>query len=74
MMSYSYDEFLEYNTRAGDTFDSLAMDLYDNERMASVIMDENPQYCDVLIFDANITLFLPVIEVETSPDTIPPWR
>ena len=69
-----YSSWYEYQTIYGDTFDSIALDLYDDEKYASEIIAENPDYCDVLIFEAGITLFLPEIDTTDKPDTQPPWR
>ena len=37
-------------------------------------IEYNPDYADVLIFEANVELALPVIEDPETPDTLPPWR
>lgn len=66
--------FINYTTRAGDTFDSLALSTYDEERLAHYIITYNPDYADVIIFDANVALRLPVIENAETPETLPPWR
>ena len=66
--------YLDYKTRAGDTFDSLALDFYNEEKMAKYIMEFNPDYVDVIIFDANVPLRLPIVENAETPDTLPPWR
>lgn len=63
-----------YITKEGDTFDFLALAAYNEERMASVIISENPDYADVLIFEAGVTLLIPVVENIETPDTLPPWR
>lgn len=70
----SYTEWVEYVTNYGDTFDSLAMDLYDKEVLASEIIAENPHYADVLLFDAGVTLYLPVITDVEKLATKPPWE
>ena len=69
-----YTEWWEYVTSQGDTFDGLAMDFYDNECLSSEIIKENPHYADVLIFDAGITLYIPVIEDITDNSDKPPWE
>ena len=66
--------YLEYITQEGDTFDALALQMYDEETLAHYIIDFNPYYADVLIFDANISLRLPLIEDAETPETLPPWR
>lgn len=66
--------FINYTTREGDTFDSLALSMYDEERLAHYIIAYNPDHADVIIFDANVALRLPVIDNVEMPETLPPWR
>jgi len=64
----------EYSTKAGDTFDAIALRVYHEERMSSFIIGTNPDYCDVLMFEGGETLRIPVIETVETPETLPPWR
>ena len=64
----------KYTTVQGDTFDRIALDAYDNEMLASVIIEANPDYTDVLIFDAGVLLYIPIINSSGAPETLPPWR
>lgn len=66
--------YKEYTTREGDTFDALALEMYGAETLAHYIIDFNPDYADVLIFNANVALRLPIVEDAELPDTLPPWR
>ena len=69
------DDYMGYETKQGDTWDSIAFDFYTEEKLASVIVEANSQYADVLIFDAGVYLKIPVIdEDEETPGTAPPWR
>ena len=61
-------------TVEGDSFDALALEYYDDEMQASLIMAANPDYCDVLIFEAGVTLRIPIVENVELPETLPPWR
>lgn len=61
-------------TVEGDTFDALALEYYDDEKMASTIIQANPDYCDTLIFDAGVSLVIPDVYAVTYPETLPPWR
>ena len=63
-----------YTTREGDTFDALALEMYGEETLAHYIIEFNPDYADVLIFDANVALRLPIVEDAELPETLPPWR
>lgn len=42
--------------------------------LAHYIVEFNPDYADVLIFDANVALRLPIVEGAETPETLPPWR
>lgn len=64
----------EYLTEQGDTFDLIAWKLYDEEMLASEIIQANLDYADVLIFDAGVTLLVPVIEETDVQESVPPWR
>ena len=66
--------YKEYTTREGDTFDAVALEMYGEETLAHYIIEVNPDYADVLIFDANVQLRLPIVENVETPDTLPPWR
>lgn len=66
--------YKEYTTREGDTFDALALQLYNDERLAHYIIEFNPDYADVVIFGANVALRLPIVEDAETPETLPPWR
>lgn len=61
-------------TAEGDTFDALALEYYNNEKLASTIIQANPDYCDTLIFDAGVPLIIPESYAVTYPETLPPWR
>ena len=61
-------------TAEGDTFDALALEYYDDEKLASTIIQANPDHCDTLIFEAGISLFVPDVSKVTFPETLPPWR
>lgn len=66
--------YKKYMTRQGDTFDALALEMYGEESLAHYIIQFNPDYADVLIFEANTPLRLPIVENVETPDTLPPWR
>lgn len=48
--------------------------MYGEETLAHYIIEFNPDYADVLIFEANVNLRLPIVEDAETPDTLPPWR
>lgn len=61
-------------TVQGDTFDALALEFYGEEKLASRIIQANPDYCDTLIFEAGIELVIPEVSTVTLPESLPPWR
>ena len=61
-------------TVEGDTFDILALIFYGDEKLASEIIQANPDHCDVLIFDAGVSITIPEVSSVTMPETLPPWR
>lgn len=65
---------IEYTTRKGDTFDELALQVYDSEKQAHLLIEANPDYADVLIFDAGVVLTIPVYENTVLPESLAPWR
>jgi hypothetical protein len=65
--------YFNYTTMRGDTFDILALDAFNEELNADVIIKANPQYSGVIVFDAGVVLRIPIIE-EQSLSTLPPWK
>lgn len=61
-------------TAEGDTFDALALAYYNDEKLASTIIQANPDHCATLIFEAGVSLAIPEVSTVTYPETLPPWR
>lgn len=57
-----------------EPFDLLALDMYNDERLAHYIIEYNPDYCDVIVFEGGVQLKLPVVEEAETSETVPPWR
>lgn len=68
------DKYYAYTTKAGDTFDLLALRYYDEEKMAHHIIQANPDYVDVIVFDGGVALTIPAIEELESTEMKAPWR
>lgn len=68
-----------YVCQSGETFDSVALVIYGDEKYAAELLDANPEHCGKLIFEGDEILRLPVVEV---PDEEPndyaavkaPWK
>lgn len=67
------DSYIEYETDDGDTFDTLALNFYNNEFKSNIIIEANPQYSNVIILPAGIKLIIPIID-ENPAETLPPWK
>jgi len=65
--------YVEYTTRQGDTFDIIALRLYNDEFQASNLMQANPAYINTVVFPAGVTIKAPVIS-HSSQSTLPPWK
>lgn len=66
--------FINYRTRVGDTFDELALQVYNDEKMAHHIIEQNPDFADVIIFEESVPLRIPIFEDTELPETLAPWR
>ena len=62
-----------YTTKAGDTFDILALDAWNDETKAHWIIQDNPDYASVLVFDAGVKLKIRIVEPEAAA-SLPPWK
>ena len=47
---------LVYHCAAGESFDSIALRLYGHEKYAEDLMQANPGYCGLAVFDGGETL------------------
>ena len=47
--------YYTYTTQEGDTFDLLALDMYDDEKMAHYIIQANPDYSDMIVFPGDFS-------------------
>lgn len=61
-------------TAEGDTFDTLALEYYNEEKLSSTLIQANPDHCATLIFEAGIPLTIPDTTAVHLPETLPPWR
>ena len=66
--------FYIYTTKEGDMFDMIALNFYNEEKMATTIIEANPDYADVVVFDADIELIIPIVQDTEGIETKPPWR
>lgn len=62
-----------YVTTQGDTWDVVSLKVYGTEKNMGELIMANPDYRDVVIFNAGAVLMVPVI-TKTAPNTLPPWK
>lgn len=67
-----------YRCSAGETFDSVALMVYGDEKYAAELLSANPLLCRIPIFTGGETLLLPVVEMPEGdnnymPSTAP-WK
>lgn len=67
-------KIIHYTTSQGDTFDELALQAYNDEMQAHNIVEANPDYAGVLVFDAGVRLKIPIYESVETVRTLAPWR
>lgn len=62
-----------HKTKQGETWDLISIAEYDTPHKVAELIEANPAYSDVLIFDEGISLIIPAIESEKIT-TLPPWK
>ena len=66
--------YYEYTAKEGDTWDILALDMYNDETLMDQIIQYNPDYADILIFSGGEKLRLPILEKPETAGKVPPWK
>ena len=68
----------QYNCSGGETFDSIAREVYDDEKYAAELMCANPEYTDMSVFTGQEAILLPQIEIpdedEMEAPKAAPWK
>lgn len=62
-----------YTTISGDTWDSIAAEVYGSETKTDWLMRHNPEHISVTKFSSGMTLQTPPIPVKVSAN-LPPWK
>lgn len=65
---------MTYVTKKGDTFDSIAYEVYGDEELIKPIIEANPEYVETAVFDHGAVLEIPGIEKTDGSVYLPPWR
>lgn len=64
---------MAYTTKSGDTWDTIAKEVYGSEYHADILMAANPTHIDAFSFNAGVVLATPVLEEERD-GLLPPWK
>lgn len=71
-----------YRCAAGETFDSVALEVYGNEKYSCELLNANPDLCLLPVFSGGELLDLPVVEIPDADNededeimpAAPPWK
>ena len=69
----------EYHCAASDSFDGVALEVYGDEKYAADLMNANPKYCGMTVFNGGEVLQIPALDVpeddeDAMANTIAPWK
>ena len=62
-----------YETISGDTWDVLAFDIYGSEKLAYLLLRENPRYHKMIFLPAGLRLTIPETPLRKTNAPRPPW-
>lgn len=62
-----------YITKAGDQWDTIALEVYGDEKHADLLMQANPQELETYEFPAGVRLHTLELPEEQTTE-LPPWR
>jgi phage tail protein X len=67
---------MKYRTVQGDTWDIIALKMYPNlggEKLMHTLIEANPEHRETVIFEANIVLEIPTVDIPVV-SSLPPWK
>ena len=64
----------KYTASYGETWESISMDFYGTPYKIAELISCNPQHSDVLIFEENTELQIPILNNASTGDTLAPWK
>lgn len=73
MLKFNSDGERVYITKQGDMYDSISKEVYGDENYASVLIQLNPKYRRVVIFEEEVELLAPYITIQSN-SSLPPWK
>jgi len=72
-LGWFWDDTNLYRARGGDSFDDIARQAYEDERLSSILLYANPDLAGDLILSGGELVAIPIISPVESPYA-PPWR
>lgn len=63
-----------YVTTQGDCWDSLAYELYGDEKYMQLLIEANWPLLDVLVFPSGVEIYVPDMPDEEDDESSPFWR
>lgn len=68
-----------YHCAAGESWDSVALELYGDEKYAAELLSANPALCHMVVFEGGEILYIPVVEQTGEGETVytpanAPWK
>lgn len=73
MLKFNEDGDRIYTTKQGDMYDNISKEIYGDEKYASILIQLNPKYRRVIIFEEEVELLAPYINIKTE-SSLPPWK
>ena len=64
----------KYIATYGETWESISMDFYGTPFKMAELISCNPEYSDVLIFEDNVELSIPILDNASMSVTLAPWK
>ena len=66
--------YLRHIARTNETPDILALKYYNNEFMASYILEANVEFNDVIVYKGGEEIVIPIFDTIEDDSTQPPWK
>lgn len=63
-----------YVTKQGQAWDQIAREALGDERRMHLMLAANPAHRHTVFFSAGTELTVPEINIDRTPETLPPWK
>lgn len=70
---YVWEKENLYIGKAGDTFDGIAAQAYDNGELSPILLYANPSLAALLTLEGGELVHIPIIDLAASA-LLPPWK